>query len=462
MLSKEQVFLSPSQLTQTDVWKKYEQMYLGAYVHNKIIDTNGNRINIQPLIPLPMVASNISADLLFGEPPVVESTAQGTEQLIADWRKKTGFDVAMLENAAMNSALGMMWIHVYLLNSKPMVMFRKPQDAIATESMYGLEKIIFYKLLSAGNDGSLKYSIEEHRYEYRDQAYKSPLQDTSRQYVIERYSIIVDRLSYKVKSIYDEQPIEVTGLDTITIAKIINMGVTGRSIGLSDYEAKEQMFAEIDNRIDQINYVLQENGDPWILLPTGVLDQRGAFRRANGKLIEKGGGGTQENSVDVVQWDASLSAAFEQVKQLVKMLFFTLRISAPIAGIDDSGGNVESGRALKWKSISTFAMVRRKRVYMEKMFHSLFTFLGLLSPEFAGIDVGALTYRWQDGLPLDSEAEADTAVKLVDSGLMSHKTGIVKVQEVDDNAAQQELEQIGLEKGTAADLDARRFRVGVE
>jgi hypothetical protein len=462
MLTTDEIFLTDSYRAQAAQWKKYEQMYLGAYIHNKIIDTNGNRVNIQPLIPLPMVASNISSDLLFGEPPVVDTDNETTNTTIADWRKTTKFDVRMLENAAMLSALGQMWLHVYMLEGKTDFVMRKPQEAVSTESMYGLEKILFYNDITKKMDGSYTYSIEEHRYEYRNEVYASALLDPTRKYVIERYKITVDRLSYKVKAIYDVQPIENTGLDTITISKVVNMGIAGCSVGLSDYAAKEQMFAEIDNRVDQINYVLQENGDPWIMLPTGVLDQNGAFRRSQGKLIEKGGGGTQENSVDVVQWDASLSAAFEQVKQLIKLLFFTLRISAPIAGIDDTGGNVESGRALKWKSISTFSMVRRKRVYMEQMFNDMFRFMGILSSEFSGIDPNELTYTWNDGLPLDSEAEADTAVKLVDSGLMSHKTGIQKVQEIDEGKAQTELEQIGLEKGAAADLDARRFRVGVE
>jgi hypothetical protein len=61
--------------------------------------------------------------------------------------------------------------------------------------MHGLEKIMFFTVLEKSNYGDVKYDIEEHRYEYRDMAYKSPLEDSTRKYVVERYKISVEKLS---------------------------------------------------------------------------------------------------------------------------------------------------------------------------------------------------------------------------------------------------------------------------
>ena len=170
-------------------------------------------------------------------------------------------------------------------------------------------------------------------------------------------------------------------------------------------------------------------------------------------MIEKAPG--TDNTVDIATWDGQLTAAFDIVEKMISMIFFTSRISSPIAGLE-KGGVADSGRALKWRSINTFSAVQRRRVYYEAAHQKFFNFLKRLDPSIKG-DVSDLQMIWRDGIPLDNSQIIDDVTQQVMSQIMSKKTAIMQVQEIDEKAALEEQDQILLENGQSADIEARRF-----
>ena len=124
-----------------------------------------------------------------------------------------------------------------------------------------------------------------------------------------RYKLADNFFSTGITAIEQQQE---TDIDFIPVVKYVNIGMMGLNSGKSDYQGKEQLFAEIDNRVDQINYILQEHADPWTLLPPGVLNEHGQFIRNQGKMIEKGA--NTKSDVEIVAWNAQLEAAFQRLK----------------------------------------------------------------------------------------------------------------------------------------------------
>jgi hypothetical protein len=75
------------------------------------------------------------------------------------------------------------------------------------------------------------------------------------------------------------------------------------------------------------------------------------------------------------------------------------------------------------------------------------------NPEVPSID-------WQDGLPDDELEEATIAGQRVENGTMSQQTVIMRLDKVDEKAAQKELEQIRQEKNAALPSFARTGETG--
>jgi len=425
------------------VQSSWEKMYHSEYIYNKIIDYRGKQVPIDPLVPIPAIISEINADLLFGEFPKFNFQDETINKLINKMiRNKLESD--MLELATYVSAVGTVFWKFFMIDNEINYEFIQGNKVAEwEEGLKGITNIKFFEELETDKYNKFTwYIIEEHIYE-------------DDQYFILRYKIKVKNTTNEIVKIEDIER-EVTGLDFMPIIKVINIGQMNSKIGKSDYQGKEQLFAEIDNRVDQINYVLQENADPWKFLPPGILDPHGRFNKRDGKMVEKAPGG--DNTVDIVTWDASLDAAFRQIEKMIELVFFTCRISSPIAGLE-KGGQVESGRALKWRSINTFSNINKKRKYFNKVFYKMFEIISKLDSEYKNIDIDKLIIEWQDGLPLDSREITDNIIRQVQAGILSKLTAIQKINEVDKKEANDELEQIKKEKGDEAELQQRALPI---
>jgi hypothetical protein len=436
----------------------WEKMLHGEYIFNQQFDQRTSKMrNVDPIVPIPAMLAEISSDLLFGEFPDLNFQNDQVNNVIKDYMKRFSLEIDLLEAAVSTSAVGTLFWKLFKSNNKTEYEFIQASKAVWEEEFGKLINIKFFEVVETSLNNKWAWiNIQEHLLEpvlFMDEEVRN-------KYKIIEYKIKIDIIDNKIKEITNifEVPMQMK-LDFIPIIKIINIGQMGFKNGKSDYQGKEQLFAEIDNRVDQINHVLEEQTEPWTFVPPGILNQYGVFNRSKGKMVEKGVGGV-DNSVDIITWDASLNAAFEQIKTLIKLVFVTSRISAPIAGIEDlSGGQSESGRALKWRSVNTFSMINRKRKYFNQAIRNFFNILIKFEEELKNVDVSNLVIKWQDGLPLDDTEVVENVVRQVQSGIMSKLTGIQKTQEIDKDRASTELDQINKEQGDEADIRQREIPI---
>lgn len=450
----------------------WDDMYNNVH-HNirKIIvgERGASEKKIDPIVPLASLISDINGDLLFGEFPNItfgennESFTDTVHERLKQWRT---YMSDVLSAASYNSALGTMFWYLFKMNDKVFYKFIKPVNTIWDEDIIGLTYVMFFFEYDRDpNNRWIKFKTQEHYYDYDDSEYESPLLDDKRKHIVAE-SIITVRLddTRKIVKIEDEKT-EESGLSFIPIIKVENIKNLNAKNGKSDYQGKEQMLAEVDNRIDEINHVLTEHAEPWTLLPPGVLNEDGNFNRSNGKMIEKAqSGGQGTNNVDVVQWDGQLESSFNAIKMLIQLILFSSRISNPIAGFffDNTGGQVESGRALKWRSINTTSMITKKRNTWNEAFNQFFTMWFNMDDQFKDVpDEIDMNVFWKDGLPLDEEAVVENVIKQVRANVLSQQTAIQKINEVDPDEAQKELDTINDELDTSANRTAGTFRTEV-
>jgi len=446
-------------------------MFHGTYIYRKIVDNDGQVKEVDPLTPVPSAISEIMGDLLFGEFPIISFNKDSTNELYTQWLKNNPqFKTDLLESATYASPLGTVFQYNFQMNKKHYYKFIKSNKTVWDEDIWGISNLKIFDVLGPdqirkrtgevvekANNKFVFYHIQEHTFNY-DESLESPYMDDGRKYKIIDYDIKVDKTTREIKKIYNEKE-TLTDFDFMPIVKLDNLRQMGIKLGKSDYQGKEQLFAEIDNRIDQINYVLQEHAEPWVAVPQGIADENGKFNRRQGKMYEKTGSGV-DNEISIGSWDAQLDSAFRQIETMTFMVFFTSRISAPIAGLE-KGGQVESGRALKWRSVNTLTMINRKRKYWEEALEKFFYILTQLNDEWKKADISGFTIKWQDSLPMDDTEVVENVIKKVNNGLLSHLKGIQEANEVNEEKAKSELDQINAERKEKASTESLKFQVGV-
>jgi len=440
MLNIGDVFPTPQDQARIAIQNNYENLLLNKSVGNfRMVSHNGkiSKQQIDPMVPLPQTVADISGDLLMGESPRIK-LPDSNQKPFDEWKFKTNFESRLLEAATYTSAIGTVVSRMFVINGEVFYDFVPANKVIFTKELGETINAKFILSVSqTKNNAFLIYEIQEY-----DLEITGDVETVNKTVILKHYEIKVRISDTKIVEITPITEETIPGLDFLPVAIWRNVGIMGAEFGRSDYSGKEQLFAEIDNRIDQNNDVLQENAEPWKAVPPGILNQHGQLNRASmdAKMFEKAPGGQGDNAVDIITWDGSLDASFTQINEMEDLIFFTSRLSNAITG-RGKGGTNDSGRSLKWQSISTIAMMNRKKRYAGDF---LKTFVGQWSMLSAVNDLTKedVTIEWQDGLPIDETEETATTIAQVNAQLMSKETAVKRLQNLNDEEAKKELERI--------------------
>ncbi len=451
LLQVGKVFLGRQDQKRIRLQSKWEKLYHSEFIHQIIVDKGGSRRAVDPLIPLANTVSEIFADLLFLEFPKINFDKDAIDKELVPLIDSLKID--LLEAAGLNSATGMLFWVLFKKDGKTFWRFKSPTEVQWQKDFTDeLTMVRLFKQIEVKGQ-NLTFFIQEWNLNLFGEG-----EDTFKRAIIEEYEVVVRASDHEVIRVMAVDAKD-TGLPFIPVIEIQNIGQMNSPIGKSDYQGKEQLFAEVDNRVDQNNSVLQEQSEPWVGLPSGVLDEAGNFNRKNGKWFQKGMSGNQaDNEVSVVTWDASLTASFEQIKLMVRQILFTTRISSPIAGFEE-GATVESGTALKWRSINTFSSLGRRRIYWEQAIKKFLLYYSQMTEGATDLTEALDTVKieWQDSLPMDDDSATDNVVKKVNAKVQSRLKAIMNLNEADRKNAQEELDQIDTEAVTEADIQGRQF-----
>ncbi len=248
-------------------------------------------------------------------------------------------------------------------------------------------------------------------------------------------------------------PVEDTGIDDSLLVHIPNWKVGNRSFGISDYYDLDTLFYAINNRMTKVDSILDKHSDPILLVPTGILDEKGNVDKKKIGVIEIKEG--ENNKPEYVVWDASLENAFKAIEKDVELLMMVAEISPDVFGMGQ--GQADSGRALKYKLLRTIAKVARKKLYYYRGLQKVLYVAQKLAKEYGvKIEGKALAgepvkpdLRFADGLPIDESEQVINETAAIDAGITSTKDAIMRVYNVDEATAKKQVEEINKEKMVA-------------
>lgn len=396
--------------------------------------------------------SKIVADMLFGE-PIKIMVPEGDQKWIEGLWRDNRMDVQCYESALANSYKGDALFKLRIGQ-------RQPKDKESALIIEDTNANIYFPTL---NDFNVKDApIEEilaWRFKIADAYYMRQEIHTAGQIENKIWKMKGDRLEHEVGLDIIEGNLpatEQTKVDFSLITHIPNWKTGDRYFGISDYFDLEPLFYAINNRMTKVDNVLDKHTDPILMVPPGVLDENGKVDKNKLGIYEVQEG--ENGKIEYVVWDASLENAFKEIEKLVEFMYMVGEVSPDVLGLGQ--GVSDSGRALKFKLMRTIAKVSRKKLYYDLALKQML-FNAQVFAKAHGIKVDGKTLQgepvmpeieWSDGLPIDLHEQLEDEVVAVDAGLKSKKQAIMSLYNMDEDSAQEMIDE--KRKETEIDMPA--------
>jgi hypothetical protein len=389
--------------------------------------------------------SKVVADMLFTEPIKLKSpTGDKTEQAWLDaFSFENKLQIQNYESALTNSALGDALYKVRLGE-------RFDGDGEPTVIMEDITPTIYFPKVDGFNvraepkEKELAWTFYKGKDKYLRKEIHTPGQIVNEVWSMENDKILTQQsIGILDANIPD---VEETGINRHLIVHVPNWKTGNRSFGISDYYDVDKLIYAINNRYTKIDNILDNHSDPILMVPPGILDDKGRVRKKDGRVIEMGE--DTDGKPEYIVWDASLENAFKEIEKLVEAFFMVTEISPDILGMGK--GQSDSGRALKYKILRTIAKVSRKKLYYHLAIQEA-VYVSMLMAQAHGVKVQGLAapknafvpdIEWQDGIPQDMGEQVDIEAKRLDSGTTTVPDAIMRLDGVDEDTAKKQADEI--------------------
>jgi hypothetical protein len=387
--------------------------------------------------------SKVIADMLFGEEiTLVDHDNQGWVDTLAF---ENNLDTLFFEHAVRNSALGDNLFKILVRDKKIVLEDVSPAlyfPELDTDDVRR-EPLRQYLAWQKTVNGINYLLVEEHEPPFvRTRVGEIVKGETVKEIDLETFNSLTGQN-------YQEEVD--TGTERPLLIHVPNWR-DGGFWGLSDYVDMEPLLFALNNRMSKIDNILDKHSDPILAVPEGVLDEEGRITKEALNLFELG---PESQSPEYIVWNANLEAAFKQVDKLVEFLFMFSETSPDVLGMGQ-GGQAESGRALKMRLIRTIAKRSRKKLYYDRAIKNLVYTAELLAKingykisDDIKVNLGEPQLpeiKWQDGIVNDEVERTDIVLRKVDGGLLDRRSGLIELDGVSEDEADEILKQVDKEK----------------
>lgn len=260
-----------------------------------------------------------------------------------------------------------------------------------------------------------------------------------------------------------------TGIDEIPVLHLGNAVRGGEHFGSSELIRVERIILALENRLSQEDEVLEKHARPKLVVGPGVLgdDSRASLKDFDVIEIDPD---VMEKAVkpEYLTWDMQVAGITHEIEKLEEYLFITTETSPASFGLERDGSQVESARALRFKSHRTVNKVHDLRESMAEMLDDFFRIAQKLElskrSDGQGYRRANVAVEFGDPILEDKEQEVQDYVSRKGVGLVSTRTALKDLDELTDEEAQREVENILQDQvnESAASAPTRSLELGPE
>ena len=396
--------------------------------------------------------SKVMADMLFGEPLTIDYKNKTNQDYVASLMHENSLINQLYESAILNSRRGDDLFKIRIGKRNPLDRFGKPEvileqvsamnyfpqfDRMAARNVATQD--IIATTFADGNDTILHKETHQPGEIYHEFYKYNPQTQT-----------IITQIS---ASQYGFNDVEQTKVKRSLVFHIPNYR-DGNYFGPSDYKDLVTLFFALNNRLTKTDNILDKHSDPILAVPPGVIDEEGKVRKEHLGMFEVDNENPGFNKPEYIVWNANLESAFTQIDKLVDLLFMMSEIAPATMGADKNG-QAESGRALKFKLLSTIRKRNRKIAYYDQAIKEMLSTAQQVAlahsvPTIEGkrpADDEVPTLKWSDGIINDQVEMVEIADKRISAGISSRADEIARLDGVTPEEAKLKVKEIDEEDG---------------
>lgn len=253
-----------------------------------------------------------------------------------------------------------------------------------------------------------------------------------------------------------------TGIDEIPIIHMPYNAPGGSPWGRSEFDRIMRIVLAIENRLTQEDEILERHARPKLIVGPGVLDNEGRANLADFDVIEIDPS-VLEKAVkpEYLTWDPKIEAVKHQIESLLDFFFISTETCPASFGMERSGSQVESARALRFKAHRTINKVEDLRDTLKHAIMKLFRVgqkMELAVREEEGMESyerSAITINFPDPIIEDHTQDAQDYGALKANGLVSTRRAVGDLFNLTPDEVEAELEAIKEDQKTSTWLPDR-------
>lgn len=420
---------------------KHSDVYKKAFQRiERIINNFGDVISYPVIINYQKLMSLKVADLLLGEPPIINAgDVESKEQKAID---KIIENSDLINTAYMNaidvSRYGDGLFYIYKNNEKGIIDITQPS--------------VWFPVVKPENIRIITHHVLARVYSKADGKKKNFYLNAQIHSIgkYEEYTFLLKpggdekNPSFKIQSVEEGPKIVSTNLDDFAIIQVPNTLTSDRITGLDDYTDVDSIISDILVRIGQIDRILDKHANPTVEGPISALEKdpvTGEWKLKMGGYIPRES--SEEPETRYITWEGQLESSFKQIEILINQLYAVSEMGSAIFDISKKTGQVPSGSALRRLMVNALAKVNRIRMRFDPAFKKAIKLCSKLGgEEIVDLSKVPISIKWQDGLPGDPVEESDIMQKRVGSATMSKERALKTYDGLSDKDIEIEVEKI--------------------
>jgi hypothetical protein len=241
----------------------------------------------------------------------------------------------------------------------------------------------------------------------------------------------------------DLEPVTRTGIDRNTITWMPNLLV--RDIAISDYDGLVEKQDLLNAKRTQIARVLSKHSDPKLAVPRASADNFGNLPHNTEVFFTD----LVAEAPKYITWDAQLTAAMADFMEVRSAMLLESETSPILLGIKDHATAHVAYKSVRLEATNSLTKAQRKAVIFRAAIKRMLSVAQDLEQTIPGVRYNRLPLgvEMRDGLPIDTDLQANELSVLRAAGLLSVERGVGIL--IEDPAAR-EKELTALEDERAA------------
>lgn len=444
-------FPKKGDLDRIERYEKNDKLYFGDHFEAFSIKTDDQfskqYAKLRYIVAnFPGLMSRVMADMLFGEKIVFDTTNRDNQDFLDNLIRENKLISQLYESALANSRRG---DSVFKVRIGPRTDDPSEKSTIIIEE---INPSIYFPALDVNNarytpkEDVLAWTFKQNGKTFLHKETHKPGYIFHEIYMYDpERRMIISQMNAQDFGFKD---LEETKVDRSLVFHIPNVRDGSGFFGTSDYQDLNSLFFALNNRVTKTDNILDKHSDPILAVPQGVIDENGRVNKSALNMFEVDNENPGFNKPEYIVWNANLEAAFSQIDRLVEMLFMFSEISPSTMGLD-KGGQVESGRALKFKLLRTLAKRNRKKMYYDEVIKEMIkTCMELAQAWNIAIDGAKVstpevpTIDWGDGIVNDETEMTDNTSTRIADGTLSRADAISRLDGITPEEAKDKVKEI--------------------